>query len=115
MANRAGRGQRRCGAGIYAPVPVLIGANSADGFPRVTDKAAIFATYGADADKARALYDPQGTATGLVAGTMTSADRMFIEPARAVARLPAASRCGSIAWLCPSRAAGGDGRRAACL
>ncbi len=74
-------------AGIYAPVPVLIGANSADGFPRVTDKAAIFASYGADADKARALYDPQGTATGLVVGTMTSADRMFIEPARAVARL----------------------------
>ena len=73
-------------AGIYAPVPVLIGANSADGFPRVTDKAAIFASYGADADKARALYDPQGTATGLVVGTMTSADRMFIEPARAVAR-----------------------------
>ncbi|WP_245647767.1 carboxylesterase/lipase family protein [Novosphingobium lentum] len=73
-------------AGLDAPVPVLIGANSADGFPFVTDKAKIMADFGADADKARALYDPAGTASGDVLATMTSADRMMIEPARAVAR-----------------------------
>ncbi|MBB3357803.1 MULTISPECIES: carboxylesterase/lipase family protein [unclassified Novosphingobium] len=73
-------------AGIDAPVPVMIGANSADGFSFVNDKPTLFAAYGGDADKARALYDPQGTATGLVVGTMTSADRMFIEPARTIAR-----------------------------
>jgi len=77
-------------AGLYAPVPVMIGANSADGFPTMTSKPAIFASYGAQADRARALYDPQGKASGLVVGTMTSADRMFIEPARALARILAA-------------------------
>lgn len=74
-------------AGMAAPVPVIIGSNSADGFPMTTDKDAIFAAYGADAAKARTLYDPDGKTSGLVVGTMTSADRMFIEPARAVSRL----------------------------
>jgi len=73
-------------AGLYAKVPVMVGANSADGFPMVTDKDKIFAAYGDKATEARKLYDPAGTETGLVVGTMTSADKMFIEPARAVAR-----------------------------
>ena len=73
-------------AGIDAPVPVIIGTNSADGFPFVTDKAKIFAGFGADAAAARALYDPQGTTDGLVVAAATSADRMMIEPARAVVR-----------------------------
>ncbi|MGF7169391.1 para-nitrobenzyl esterase [Sphingobium xanthum] len=73
-------------AGLYARVPVMVGANSADGFPFVTDKEKIFAGYGARAAEARGLYDPQGTASGLVVGTMTSADRLMIEPARAIAR-----------------------------
>lgn len=73
-------------AGLYANVPVIVGANSADGFPFVTDKDKIFATYGEKAGEARKLHDPAGTESGLVVGTMTSADRTFIEPARAVAR-----------------------------
>ncbi|MCW6530484.1 MULTISPECIES: carboxylesterase family protein [Sphingomonas] len=77
-------------AGRYAQVPVMIGANSADGFPFVTDKDKIFAAFGADADEARRLYDPEGKATGLALGTATSADAMMIEPARAVARTLAA-------------------------
>lgn len=84
-------------AGLYADVPVIVGANSADGFPMVTDKAAILGAFGADAEEARRLYDPQGTASGLNLGTMTSADAMFIEPARAVARELA--RRGGKAWL----------------
>lgn len=73
-------------AGQYAAVPVMIGANSADGFPFVTDKDKIFAAFGADVDEARKLYDPAGNASGLALGTATSADAMMIEPARAVAR-----------------------------
>jgi len=83
--------------GIYANVPIIVGANSADGFPMVTDKDKIFATYGAQADQARKLYDADGKQTGLVVGTMTSADRMFIEPARAVAR--ALAKRGQPAYL----------------
>lgn len=77
-------------AGLYARVPTMVGANSADGFPFVTDKDGIFSAYGDKAAEARSLYDPDGTATGLVVGTATSADRMMIEPARAVARALAA-------------------------
>lgn len=84
-------------AGLYANVPVIVGANSADGFPMVTDKEQIFAAYGEKAAQARKLHDPAGTETGLVVGTMTSADRMFIEPARAVARALAAR--GRATWL----------------
>lgn len=73
-------------AGLAANVPVMVGANSADGFPFVTDKAAIFESFGSDADEARRLYDPDGRTSGLRLATLTSADQMFIEPARAVAR-----------------------------
>jgi para-nitrobenzyl esterase len=73
-------------AGLFAKVPIMVGANSADGLPFVTDKQAIFAGFGAGEAEARAIYDPDGNASGLKLGTMTSADTMFIEPARAVAR-----------------------------
>ncbi|MCI4589559.1 carboxylesterase family protein [Sphingobium sp. BYY-5] len=79
-------------AGHYAHVPIMIGANSADGFPFVTDKDKIWAAYGDKADAARALYDPDSKASGLLIATATSADRMMIEPARAAARLLAASQ-----------------------
>ncbi|MCW1382425.1 carboxylesterase family protein [Novosphingobium sp. KCTC 2891] len=84
-------------AGLYARVPVMVGANSADGFPMVTDKAAIFAAFGPDADEARRLYDAGGSASGMQVGTMTTADVLFIEPARAVAR--GLARRGQAAWL----------------
>lgn len=84
-------------AGLYADVPVMVGANSADGFPFVTDKDKIFATFGADSAEARQLYDPDGKASGLLVGTMTSADATFIEPARAVAR--ALAKRGKTAFL----------------
>jgi para-nitrobenzyl esterase len=84
-------------AGGYARVPVIVGANSADGFPFVTDKDKIFAGFGPDADEARRLYDASGTTSGLNVGTMTSADQMFIEPARAVAHALAAR--GQPVWL----------------
>ncbi|TNE61037.1 MAG: carboxylesterase/lipase family protein [Alphaproteobacteria bacterium] len=73
-------------AGRYATIPLMIGANSADGFPATNDKEAVLASFGADADTARRLYDPEGTTPGLWVATAVSADRMMIEPARAVAR-----------------------------
>lgn len=84
-------------AGKYAKVPVMVGANSADGFPFVTDKDKVFAEFAADEAEARRLYDPDGKGNGLMIATMTSADRMFIEPARAVARLLAGK--GQPVWL----------------
>lgn len=84
-------------AGRYARVPVMVGANSADGFPFVTDKDKVFAELGADEAEARRLYDPDGKANGLMLATGISADRMFIEPARAVARALAAR--GTSVWL----------------
>lgn len=84
-------------AGLYANVPVIVGANSADGFPAVTDKEKVFAQFGSDAATARGLYDPDGKTSGLQVATMVSADQMFIEPARAVARGLAAK--GQPAWI----------------
>lgn len=72
--------------GLYAPVPVIVGANSADGFPTVTDKAKIFAVFGSDETEARTLYDAADDTPGIRLATMTSADAVFVEPARAVAR-----------------------------
>lgn len=84
-------------ADLYASVPILLGANSADGFPRSQDKAQIFATFGDDAAAARRLYDPQGDTSGLEVAVQVSADQMFVEPARAVARTLAAK--GQPIWL----------------
>ncbi|MBB4611943.1 carboxylesterase/lipase family protein [Novosphingobium taihuense] len=81
-----GAGVDGAAAGIYAQVPVMVGANSADGFPRSTDKDVIFGAYGENEKEARALHDPDGKVGGLAVGVSTSADAMFIEPARAVAR-----------------------------
>lgn len=73
-------------ADLHAPVPVMIGANSADGFPFIQDKSKVFSSFGELEPQARALYDPDGTTSGMIVATATSADAMMIEPARAVAR-----------------------------
>ena len=83
-------------AGRYARVPVLVGANSADGFPFVTDKDKVFADFCMDEAEARRLYDPDGKGPGLMLATGSSAARMCIEPARAVARALAAQ--GPAVW-----------------
>ena len=79
--------------GLHARVPVMVGANSADGFSLVTDKDKIFGSFGGQQAEARRLYDPDGKQSGLAVATATKADQMFIEPARAVAR--AATRTGA--------------------
>ena len=72
--------------GGYPDVPLIVGANSADGFPYITDKDKIFSPFGRDAEAARAIYDPDGAQSGLHVATHVSADQTFIEPARAAAR-----------------------------
>jgi para-nitrobenzyl esterase len=84
-------------AGLYAKVPIMVGANSADGLPFGTDKGKIFASYGEREAEARKLYDPTGDGAPLQVAVMTSADRTFIEPARAVAR--ALAKRGQAAFL----------------
>ena len=73
-------------AGLYAGVPVMIGANSADGFAGTDNKTMVFASFGADRDRARKLYDPRGNSEGFAVATAASADAVMIEPARAIAR-----------------------------
>jgi para-nitrobenzyl esterase len=46
----------------------------------------LFATFGADKDKAKAAYDPTGTGTFFAVGVAVAADQMMVEPARFVAR-----------------------------
>lgn len=83
--------------GLYADVPIIIGANSADAFTGTENKDELFAAAGEDAEEARALYDPHGNETGLRVAVHISADRLFKEPARAVTRALAAQ--GRKVWL----------------
>ena len=79
-------------AGLYARVPVMIGTNSADGFPGTDDKTKVFASFGDDKGKAEQLYDPTGKKPGFQVATDVSADQAMIEPARAIARALAKSQ-----------------------
>lgn len=85
-------------AGLYANVPIMVGANSADAvFVTASDKATVFSQFGDRADEARAVYDPAGTMTALEAAVAVAADMVFVEPARAITRLLAAR--GHDVWL----------------
>jgi len=79
-------------AGRGARIPLIIGANSADiGFPRGQTKEALFAPFGPDGDKAKAAYDPQGSAKVFEVGVAIASDQMMVEPARYMARVLAAT------------------------
>jgi para-nitrobenzyl esterase len=79
-------------------VPLLIGTVSQDvstTWPDSKDEA--FEWFGADEEKARAVYDPQGKARLVELFTSLGADRTMHEPARFVARRITES--GAPAWL----------------
>ena len=80
-------------AGTEAPVPLIVGATDADGFYRVTreTRERIFASFGTLREEAETIYDPEGDADVERIGTFVSADTLFIEPARHLARLHAAN------------------------
>ncbi len=74
-------------AGRWAKVPVMIGANSADiGFPRASTVDGLFAPFGADAEKAKAIYNPEHSDNVWQVGMRLGADQMMIEPSRFVAQ-----------------------------
>lgn len=74
-------------AGTWAKVPVLIGSTSDDlGLSGAKTREELFAPFGADAAKARALYDPDGRADFARLSWQVAMDRVMAEPARFVAR-----------------------------
>jgi para-nitrobenzyl esterase len=84
--------------GNWAKVPLIIGANSRDlGLGADMTKEALFAELGPNADKARALYDPNGTESLDELKVQVYMDMTMLEPAQHVADLVAAS--GEPTWL----------------
>ncbi len=77
-------------AGKAAAIPVMIGANSADGWYSGGTKDDILAAFGPLRAEAARLYDPTGTDGADKVGHRVNGDAMFIEPARATARALAA-------------------------
>jgi para-nitrobenzyl esterase len=79
-------------AGRGAKVPLIAGANSQDiGFTTARTLDELLARFGADKDKARAVYDPGNTGSLRPAASLVGADQMMIEPARFTVRTLAAS------------------------
>lgn len=72
--------------GGFAPVPVMVGATSADIGPLpVRDKDGLFAIFGPRSAAARAAYDPDGSRPLAALSAAVGADRLMIEPARYIA------------------------------
>lgn len=73
-------------AGRQHRVPVMIGSNSADiGISSATTIDEVFAPFGANAARARALYDPANTGDVAAVGALVARDRGMTEPGRYVA------------------------------
>jgi para-nitrobenzyl esterase len=74
-------------AGHHAPVPVMVGATSGDlGFFSAKTKDEAFQSFGANADQARAAYDPTGSDNDGAVIRRIGRDRVMVEPARFIAR-----------------------------
>jgi para-nitrobenzyl esterase len=83
--------EHRYAAGEAAPVPLIIGATSADGFFQGGTLEQIYAPFGELSAKAREIYDPAGNTDTRRIGTLVDADLLFLEPARHIARLHSAA------------------------
>ncbi|TWB59674.1 carboxylesterase/lipase family protein [Nitrospirillum viridazoti] len=79
-------------AGAGADVPVMVGATGADGFFFGGSLDNVLAPFGADKDKALALFDPDGSRDVKLIGHRVAGAFMFIEPARETARLLSAHK-----------------------
>jgi para-nitrobenzyl esterase len=73
-------------AGDWSKMPVMVGATGADGFFFGGTPDQVYAPFGDKRPAAEALYNPDGQAPIAVYGWKAAGDRMFIEPARKVAR-----------------------------
>jgi para-nitrobenzyl esterase len=79
-------------AGRWSKMPVMVGANSMDiGFGRAKTKDELFAQFGANSDKAKAAYDPDGNAKLPLVVMLVAADQMMIEPSRFMAAMASAA------------------------
>src|SRR5271169_2093576 len=79
-------------AGHWSKMPVMVGANSMDiGFGRAKTKDEVFAQFGANSEKAKAAYDPDGSGKLPLVVMMVAADQMMIEPSRYIAAMAAAA------------------------
>jgi para-nitrobenzyl esterase len=74
-------------AGHWAKVPLIVGANSADGIPVPASRDVTFSAFGEHKAEAQAVYDPKGDKPDFINAVAVSGDRVFNEPARAVAKL----------------------------
>lgn len=85
-------------AHLYADVPIMLGANSADailfGKP---NKHKLLANFGDLADEAKVIHDPTGDKTDLQVGVTIGAAEFYQEPARAIGRVLAEQ--GRKVWL----------------
>ena len=85
-------------AGRWAKVPVIVGANNRDLSVGVAaSKSDLFAIFGASADEARKLYDPNGDQSLDELKQQVFADRTMTEPARYLSDLVA--KDGQRVWL----------------
>jgi para-nitrobenzyl esterase len=74
-------------AGHEAGVPVMVGANSGDlAAKSAASKDALFATFGAQADAARKVYDPDGSKPLAQLNAEVGMDQVMVEPARLTAQ-----------------------------
>jgi para-nitrobenzyl esterase len=73
-------------AGAWSKMPVMVGATGADGFFFGGTPDQVYAPFGDKRPAAEALYNPDGKAPIAVYGWKAAGDRMFIEPARKIAR-----------------------------
>ena len=85
-------------AGRWAAMPIIIGANNRDLAVGVaSNKDELFANFGAHADEARTVYDPNGDQSLDELKQQVFADKTMTEPARHLADLVA--RSGQPVWL----------------
>jgi para-nitrobenzyl esterase len=79
-------------AGRAMKIPVIAGANSSDiGFSFATSMDELFAPFGANSEKAQAVYNPEKSTEFRKIGTVVAMDHMMVEPARFVVRTAAAT------------------------
>ena len=79
-------------AGHAMKIPVIAGANSADiGFSFAKNMDEVFAPFGANREKAEAVYNPEKSKDHRKVGTLVAMDRIMIEPARFVVRTETAA------------------------
>ena len=74
-------------AGEGAPIPMMIGANDADGFFFGGDLDKAYAPLGPARPAAEKVYDPADDRNAAGIGVAIAADLMFLEPARHVERI----------------------------